>query len=389
MTMLDDWARDAARRQQSLDQANLKAEDEARKGITNINPVTGQPWKSTAGTLQLGSPIAQFEMANAIVANAAATNTNATNEYKQILADIDRYGVQVDKVWNDLSTEVKGILAESAAKQRAEIETGYGEAKGLLTKEIEDLTADYEKALGYYDSLLETGIADPQGRIRQIRGELETNFKAYLTDVMDQVTRKGTAGRTMLSSLPKTQEAFFKSLAPLVGQQQEAAYGAAERITGQQAGLQTGMAGARGAITGQMANLETWKGSSLANIEGQQGTAKANLAGQVAGGKAGGLKDVMAGRTSVAENILKQSTALPYLQSSQLLSSIGKFQQPELGTTTTKINPAIPSGTTSALPVNSYDQWQKDVQAERTAPLGAGATISDAAQRQKWVNYYS
>ena len=394
---------------------NTQAENEARLGVTGINPVTGQPWKATTGTLNLGSSIAQFEMVNAIISDAMRTGdgkpvinpitgqpypgtgipslqagyAEAEKKYSKILEEIDKYGIQIGQVWNDLSAEVKGILSQSAEKQRVDIEAGYGEAKGLLTKEIEDLTADYQKAMGYYDNLMKTGIADPQGRIRQVRNELETNFKTYLGDVMDMTARKGVQGQTMLSSMPKTQEAFFKSMVPIVSQQQELAYGAGERIAGSQAGLETWKSGQRGAITGQLAGLEQWKGGTLANIEAQRSAGEANLASTVAGGKVTGYQNILTGKTNVAENILsldKQRAAIPTMGVSALLSTIKGFKAPSGTTATSTVDTrqsAIPGTGPSGEQPNTpqsgetYQQWVDRVQSERLA-----------TQNPAWLSFY-
>lgn len=343
------------------------------------------PSPLTLGYNGAGGNIGLVEsIVNNAVAQAGSVFDAAESQYRQILGDIEAYGVKVDEIWDSLSTEVKQVLAQSAEKQRTEVETGYGAAKGLLTKEIEDLTADYQKAMGYYDNLLKTGIADPQGRIRQVRNELETNFKTYLGDVMDMASRKGVQGQTMLSSMPKTQEAFFKSMIPIVSQQQELAYGAGERIAGAQAGLETGKAGQRGALTGQLAGLETWKGGALANIEAQRGVGEVNVLGQVASGKATGYQDVMGKQMTVAGNILNLApprAALPMAGANMMVRTIKSQPTGTQRVTANTLGSAIPGtnvkGQAAPSTSESYSQWLNRGQNERLA-----------TQNPSWLEYY-
>ena len=389
---------------------NTQAENEARLGVTGINPVTGQPWKATTGTLNLGSSIAQFEMVNAIISDAMRTGdgkpvinpitgqpypgtgipslqagyAEAEKKYSKILEEIDKYGIQIGQVWNDLSAEVKGILSQSAEKQRVDIEAGYGEAKGLLTKEIEDLTADYQKAMGYYDNLMKTGIADPQGRIRQVRNELETNFKTYLGDVMDMASRKGVQGQTMLSSMPKTQEAFFKSMIPMVSQQQEAAYNAGLNIAGSQAGLKTSEAAQRGQVVGSLAGLEQWKGGALANIEAQRGAGEVNVLGQAASGKATGYQDIMGKQMTVAGNLLNLATpraALPMEGANMMVSAIKAQPTGTQSVYANTLGSAVPGsnvyGNKKPSSGETYQQWLDRIKNERLA-----------TKNPAWTSYY-
>ena len=324
------------------------------------------------------------QIINTAVAQAGSVFDAAESQYRQILGDIEAYGVKVDEIWDSLSAEVKQVLAQSAEKQRTEVETGYGAAKGLLTKEIEDLTADYQKAMGYYDNLLKTGIADPQGRIRQVRNELETNFKTYLGDVMDMASRKGVQGQTMLSSMPKTQEAFFKSMIPIVSQQQELAYGAGERIAGAQAGLETGKAGQRGALTGQLAGLETWKGGALANIEAQRGAGEVNVLGQAASGKATGYQDIMGKQMTVAGNLLNLATpraALPMEGANMMVSAIKAQPTGTQSVYANTLGSAVPGsnvyGNEKPSSGETYQQWLDRIKNKRLA-----------TKNPAWTSYY-
>jgi len=263
-------------------------------------------------------PGMQGMMANSIIQGAM---TEAGMNYDKMLADLDKYGVDLNAVWDNLSAEVKGVIQQGAEAQRGAIETGASKMRAPLEQEIEDLTADYEKALGYFDQLLSTGAADPKGRISRIRSELEYNFNQYLGQAMDFAQRQGSRGRTMMAAMPKTQEAFFRSMVPMVQQEQDKAFQAGYDIAGQKAGLTQWRQGERRGLRGALSNIGQWEAENLADIERRKTEGLTGLAGTVATGKAAGMSDVMGKKADVTT----QKAALPIWGAEQNIASLSNF----------------------------------------------------------------